>query len=157
MNEATSSPQDGSNTSALPQKSEQALKAPGKGKKTKSAETIALEKEAFQKEKEKKEKERKERLDRKLDRAARPDTVVISRTTMDTNEMADLVGANDRLMNQLRRKIGYVKALTPTKFEELFNRSQEIKQSIHQFNKELARITGDKYVAPRSYMEGRQS
>ncbi|MRR55419.1 MAG: hypothetical protein EG822_13075 [Deltaproteobacteria bacterium] len=157
MNVATTNPQDGSNTSALPQEGEQTLKAPVKGKKTKSAETVAMEKAEFQKLKDQKEKERKERLDRKLDRAARPDTVVISRTTMDTNEMADLVGANDRLMNQLRRKIGYVKALTPTKFEELFNRSQEIKQSIHEFNKELARITGDRYVAPRSYLEGRQS
>lgn len=157
MNVATSSTQDGSNTSALLQEGEQTLKVPGKGKKTKSAETVAMEKLEFQRLKDQKEKERKERLDRKLDRAARPDTVVISRTTMDTNEMADLIGANDRLMNQLRRKIGYVKALTPTKFEELFNRSQEIKQSIHEFNKELARITGDRYVAPRSYLEGRQS
>jgi predicted metallopeptidase len=117
-----------------------------------------LEKEEYQRKKEEKEKDRLRRLNNKLDFAARPDTVVISRTTMDTNEMADLVGANDRLMNQLRRKIGFVKALTPTKFEELFIRSQEIKQTIHEFNKELARITGERYVAPRSYnTAGRQS
>lgn len=115
-----------------------------------------MEKEEREKERAQREAIRKERLARKVERASRPDTVVIARTTIDTNEMADLVGANDRLMSQLRRKIGYRKELTPAKFAELFERSQNIKKEIHDFNKEIARITGDKYVAPRGYFEGRQ-
>jgi len=127
-----------------------------KEKKRKSPEEIAKDKEDREKERARREEVRKERLARKVERASRPDTVVIARTTIDTNEMADLVGANDRLMAQLRRKIGYRKELTPAKFAELFERSQEIKKNIHDFNKEIARITGDKYVAPRGYFEGRQ-
>ncbi|MDD3293940.1 MAG: hypothetical protein PHG20_04560 [Geobacteraceae bacterium] len=135
----------------------QQTRAPkGKESKRKTAEEIAREKENREKLRAQREAIRKERLAKKMERASRPDTVVIARTTIDTNEMADLVGANDRLMNQLRRKIGYVKALTPEKFAELFERSQKIKKDIHDFNKEIARITGDKYVAPRGYFEGRQ-
>jgi len=128
----------------------------GKEKQRKTAEEIAKDKEDREKERARREAERKERLAKKVERASRPDTVVIARTTIDTNEMADLVGANDRLMSQLRRKIGYRKELTPMKFAELFEKSQEIKKRIHDFNKELARITGEKYVAPRGYFEGRQ-
>jgi alanyl-tRNA synthetase len=138
------------------QSGQQARAPKGKEKKRKTPEEIAKEKEEWEEKKAKREADRKDRLAKKVERASRPDTVVIARTTIDTNEMADLVGANDRLMNQLRRKIGFVKALTPEKFSELFARSQEIKKNIHDFNKELARITGDKYVAPRGYFEGRQ-
>lgn len=138
------------------QTGQQARAPKGKEKKRKTDEEIAKEKEDREKEKERRETERKDRLARKVERASRPDTVVIPRTTIDTNEMADLVGANDRLMSLLRRKIGYRKELTPEKFAELFARSQEIKKNIHNFNKEIARITGEKYVAPRGYFEGRQ-
>lgn len=138
------------------QNGQQARASKGKEKKRKTPEEIAMEKEEREKERAQREAIRKERLARKVERASRPDTVVIARTTIDTNEMADLVGANDRLMSQLRRKIGYRKELTPAKFAELFERSQNIKKEIHDFNKEIARITGDKYVAPRGYFEGRQ-
>jgi hypothetical protein len=139
------------------EKTGQQTRAPkGKEKKSKTPEEIAKDKEDWEKERARREEVRKERLAKKVERASRPDTVVIARTTIDTNEMADLVGANDRLMSQMRRKIGYRKELTPEKFAEMFDRSQKIKKDIHQFNKEIARITGEKYVAPRGYLEGRQ-
>jgi hypothetical protein len=138
------------------QTGQQARAPKGKEKKRKTQEEIAKEKEDWEKKKAQREADRKDRLARKVERASRPDTVVIARTTIDTNEMADLVGANDRLMSLLRRKIGYRKELTPAKFAELFDHSQKIKKEIHDFNKEIARITGEKYVAPRGYFEGRQ-
>ncbi len=138
------------------QTGQQARGPKGKEKKRKTQEEIAKEKEAWELEKAQREAKRKDRLAKKVERASRPDTVVIARTTLDTNEMADLVGANDRLMNQLRRKLGFRKELTTEKFSELFARSQKIKKDIHDFNKEIARITGEKYVAPRGYLEGRQ-
>lgn len=128
---------------------ERHAKSSKEAQKKKTPEEVAKEREEFLAKK-------KERLDRKIAKASRPDTVVISRTTIDTNEMADLLGANDRLMSQLRRKLGYVKALTPDKFHELFERSQEIKKNLHEFNMEIAHLIGEKYVAPRGYLGGRQ-
>lgn len=138
------------------QNGQQANAVKGKEKKRKTAEEIAKDKEDWEKVRARREEVRKERLAKKVERAQRPDTVVIARTTIDTNEMADLVGANDRLMNQLRRKIGFIKALTPEKFHELFERSQEIKKNLHEFNMEIAHLIGEKYVAPRGYLGGRQ-
>lgn len=47
------------------------------------------------------------KMDRKLERAAQPDTAVVSRKALETNNMVSLVGNNDYLTDQLRKKFGY--------------------------------------------------
>lgn len=102
--------------------------------------------------KERKDRERKERLAVKLERASKPETMLVTRNAMDTNDLVFLINSFDFQFRAMRDLVGIKGSnVTIQVFQEQIEKTDALKVHIHQMNKELSAITGKKYMAPRGF------
>lgn len=95
---------------------------------------------------------REQRMARKLELAAKNDTSIVSRTTLDTNTMVYLINWNDRLMARMRELFGHRPNLTIEVVAAMIEKSKDLKHQFDDFNHELAKVVGDKnYESPREF------
>jgi hypothetical protein len=99
-----------------------------------------------------KDQERKERLDAKIERAKKPETMLITRNAMDTNDLVFLINAFDFQFRGMRDRVGIKGSnVTLDIFQAQIDKTNALKDQIHLHNKELSAITGLKYRAPRGF------
>lgn len=99
-----------------------------------------------------KELERKEKLEKKLERASKPETMLITRNAMDTNELVALINCFDFQFRGLRDRVALKSSkVTIEVFQEQIERTNALKDQIHQMCKELSEITGLRYNPPRGF------
>jgi hypothetical protein len=99
-----------------------------------------------------KESERKEKLEKKLERASKPETMLITRNAMDTNELVALINCFDFQFRGLRDRVALkASKVTIEVFQEQIEKNNALKDQIHQMCKELSAITGLRYNPPRGF------
>ncbi|WP_224962739.1 hypothetical protein [Geomonas subterranea] len=89
------------------------------------------------------------KLDRKLTRAAQPDTAVVSRKALETNAMVALLGQNDYFITQLRNKVGYDPKIEVSKAMNLLQINGAIRNIVAIANAAMQHTLGMTYEPPR--------
>ncbi|QOX80776.1 hypothetical protein FY034_17280 (plasmid) [Trichlorobacter lovleyi] len=100
-------------------------------------------------------KERK--LQRKVERAHRPDTMLIGRMALETNVLGTLVDRNDYLIRSFRDRVGVVSNIPLESFTEIINEQNILRVRLHTQNKKLAALLEVDYQAPGGYDEAFES
>jgi hypothetical protein len=96
--------------------------------------------------------ERKERLEKKLERASKPETMLITRNALDTNDLVFLINAFDFQLRAMRDHVGIKDSkVTIDVFKEQIKKTDVLKDQINQMNKDLSAITGLRYSPPRGF------
>ena len=96
--------------------------------------------------------ERKEKLEKKLERASKPETMLITRNAMDTNELVALINCFDFQFRGLRDRVALRSSkVTIEVFQEQIEKTDALKDQIHQMCKDLSAITGLRYNPPRGF------
>ena len=92
------------------------------------------------------------RLDAKIERAKKPETMLVTRNAMDTNDLVFLINAFDFQFRAMRDRVGIKGSnVTLEVFQVQIDKTNALKDQIHLHNKELSAITGLKYRAPRGF------
>ena len=97
------------------------------------------------------EKKRQERLDRKLERAQRDDTGVVSSKTLDTSDFIRLFGTTDYMLNLIRRNMGRKGKIEVTRAARFLTEVERIKEELNLLNAEMCRELGEDYRPPQGY------
>ena len=100
---------------------------------------------------EEREKKRQERLDRKLERAQRDDTGVVSSKTLDTSDFIRLFGTTDYMLNLIRRNMGRKGKIEVTRAARFLTEVERIKEELNILNAEMCRELGEDYRPPYGY------
>lgn len=100
---------------------------------------------------EEREKKRQERLDRKLERAQRDDTGVVSSRTLDTSDFIRLFGTTDYMLNLIRRNMGRKGKIDVTRAARFLTEVERIKEELNILNAEMCRELGEDYRPPYGY------
>lgn len=89
------------------------------------------------------------KLERKMTRAAQPDTAVVSRKALETNAMVALLGQNDYFIDQLRKKVGYDPKIDVSKAMNLLQINGAIRNIVAIANAAMQHTLGMAYEPPR--------
>jgi len=109
-------------------------------------------KESPEEYRERRDKEKSERLAAKLERASKPETMLVTRNAMDTNDLVYLINSFDFQFRGMRDRVGLKGSnITLQIFQEQIDKTEALKDQIHLMNKELSDLTGLKYKAPRGF------
>jgi hypothetical protein len=100
---------------------------------------------------EEREKKRQERLDKKLERAQRDDTGVVSSRTLDTSDFIRLFGTTDYMLNLIRRNMGRKGKIDVTRAARFLTEVERIKEELNILNAEMCRELGEDYRPPYGY------
>ena len=100
---------------------------------------------------EEREKKRQERLDKKLERAQRDDTGVVSSRTLDTSDFIRLFGTTDYMLNLIRRNMGRKGKIDVTTAARFLTEVERIKEELNLLNAEMCRELGADYRPPYGY------
>jgi hypothetical protein len=96
--------------------------------------------------------EKKEKLEKKLERASKPETMLVSRNAWDTNDLVILINCFDFQFRAMRDRVGTKGSkVTLEVFQQQLEKTDALKQQIHQMNKELSLISGAWYKPPRGF------
>ena len=110
------------------------------------------QKESPEEYRERRDKEKREKLAMKLERASLPETMLVTRNAMDTNDLVYLINSFDFQFRGMRDRVGLKGSnITLQVFQEMIDKTEALKDQIHQMNKELADLTSLKYKAPRGF------
>lgn len=97
---------------------------------------------------EEREKKRQERFDKKLERAQRDDTGVVSSKTLDTSDFIRLFGTTDYMLNLIRRNMGRKGKIEVTRAARFLTEVERIKEELNLLNAEMCRELGENYRPP---------
>jgi len=89
------------------------------------------------------------KLDRKIQRAAQPDTAVVSRKALETNAMVALLGQNDYFIDQLRKKVGFDQKINVEEAMILLQMNGAIRNIVAVANAAMQHVLGMTYEPPR--------
>lgn len=89
------------------------------------------------------------KIDRKIERAAQPDTAVVSRKALETNAMVALLGQNDYFIDQLRKKVGYDTKINVEDAMTLLQINGAIRNVVAVANAAMQHSLGMTYEPPR--------
>lgn len=99
-----------------------------------------------------KELEKKEKLEKKLERASKPETILVTRNAMDTNDLVALINCFDFQFRAMRDNVGIKGSkVTLEVFQQHLKETNALKEEIHQRIKNLSAITGKPYKPPRGF------
>lgn len=93
--------------------------------------------------------EKQKKLDRKIERAAQPDTAVVSRKALETNAMVALLGQNDYFIDQLRKKVGFDTKIDVEKAMTLLQINGSIRSVVAIANAAMQHTLGMTYEPAR--------
>lgn len=101
--------------------------------------------------------QKEKKLQRKLERAARPDTMLIGRMALETNVMGTLVDRNDYLIRSFRDRVGLVSNIPLSAFGEIIAEQNILRARLNAQNKRLATLLEEDYTVPGGYDEGMEA
>jgi len=90
-----------------------------------------------------------QKLERKLELAAKPDQAVVSRKALETSALVAIVGKNDFLIDQLRKRLGFDPTINVAKAISLINLNGLIRDLMNLENAAICESLGRAYEAPR--------
>jgi len=94
-------------------------------------------------------KDRADKLTKKLARAEKPDTAVVDKRALETNATVALLGKNDYLVDQLRKKVGFDRSINIADAMNVLQINQSIRDLLSVQNALVCHVLGVDYEPPR--------